>query len=197
METQKPLSDLNMSNTSPKSVLDNVDHRGTSSPGVVNSHSHEINETRDAADGIFTESSNGSRHERVEVNEAVDDSPRIYTPMPVGESNSCEGISCKVEKMCTPSPLGENNCNRESVEIKNNANITPQMPPGSPSPDIYTEEPPGRLIHSKVMCVSVLFFTKLVIMTNTELGLNFQKWFIISHVVTFRDRRTRRLAKDY
>uniref|UniRef100_A0A5B7AVI3 Ubiquitin carboxyl-terminal hydrolase n=1 Tax=Davidia involucrata TaxID=16924 RepID=A0A5B7AVI3_DAVIN len=142
METQKPLSDLNMSNTSPKSVLDNVDHRGTSSPGVVNSHSHEINETRDAADGIFTESSNGSRHERVEVNEAVDDSPRIYTPMPVGESNSCEGISCKVEKMCTPSPLGENNCNRESVEIKNNANITPQMPPRSPSPDIYTEEPP-------------------------------------------------------
>ncbi|KAA8525876.1 hypothetical protein F0562_007731 [Nyssa sinensis] len=149
METQKLFFDHNMSNTSPKSVLDNVDHNGTLSPSVpsvVNSHRLEIHETKDAADGIPMESSIGLRHERVEVNEAVDDSHRIYTPVPVAESNSCEGTSCKVGKMCTPSPLGEKNCNLQSVKIKNNANITPQTPPRSPSPDIYAEELPEVII---------------------------------------------------
>ncbi|XP_024995445.1 ubiquitin carboxyl-terminal hydrolase 20-like [Cynara cardunculus var. scolymus] len=42
METYKPSLDPNLSNTSPKSVLENVDHTSTSADAV---HSHEINES--------------------------------------------------------------------------------------------------------------------------------------------------------
>ncbi|XP_059656806.1 ubiquitin carboxyl-terminal hydrolase 20-like [Cornus florida] len=138
IEAEKPFFDPNISNTSPKSVLDNVDHNCTLSPNGENSHNFEANETIDTTNGFCEESSRESRHEGI----AQDDShsPSMYTPVSVGVSNSCGGTS-EVEKTCAVSPLGENNCSRKSNELKNNV-ITPQTPPRSPSPDLYAEEPP-------------------------------------------------------
>ncbi|CAK9173400.1 unnamed protein product [Ilex paraguariensis] len=143
METQKPSMDLCLSNTSPKSVLDNMDHICTSSPSTRNNHSSYVNETTDTGHRICTEFSRGSGHDKVEASEAEDDSHMIYAPMPLGESNSFNQTSRNVENKISPSVLEENNCNKE-FEVKKIANISPYTPPRSPSPEIYKDESPER-----------------------------------------------------
>ncbi|CAL5355762.1 unnamed protein product [Camellia sinensis] len=138
METDKSSVDPTVSNNSPKSVLDNVDHISTSSPHVANNCSCEINKAREDVVGISVEPSNGFRHDGVEGNE----SQRLSTPVPPEISDSTSGASCEVEKKLSPSVLTENSCNQEFDEVKNGANITSSTPPSPPSPDIYAEEPP-------------------------------------------------------
>lgn len=136
MQTLKPFLDAQNSNTSPKSVLENVDIR-TSSPSPANNHNHDVNETSDAADEICMECPNESRHDPVDGSKDRDE-----TTVPLDSSNYSSNGTCKTKKVFSPSVLREKNLNQD--EGKTNANNTPQTPPRSPSPDLYKEESPGR-----------------------------------------------------
>ncbi|KVH89676.1 Peptidase C19, ubiquitin carboxyl-terminal hydrolase 2, partial [Cynara cardunculus var. scolymus] len=84
METYKLSMDRPLSNNSPKSVLDNVDHH-CASPYASNYHSHSIIDTRKA--GHSPESFDRSKYERVEATGSKDP-PQTYTPIPLEASNS-------------------------------------------------------------------------------------------------------------
>ncbi|KAK9274644.1 hypothetical protein L1049_021895 [Liquidambar formosana] len=154
MEAKKTCLDPDILNTSPKSVLDNVDNICTSSPSVANGYSCGVNETGDAAEGISVQFCSGSRHDGDDVNEAMvgvdavrDDTQRIIPLMPLGASDSCNETLSNDEDMCTASALKENNCNQETNEVRNNVNIHPQTPPRSLSPDTFSKECPEVQYH--------------------------------------------------
>ncbi|KAI7989781.1 Ubiquitin carboxyl-terminal hydrolase 20 [Camellia lanceoleosa] len=142
METEKSSIDPNLFSNSPQSVLDNVDRIGTSSPNVADNCSGEVNEAGEVAVGISVDSFNKRTHNSVEVDEAKDDSHRLFTPGPPVMSNSSSETAYKVERKFSPSALRDNNSNRELNKVAKNVNIIPSTPPRSPSPDIYAEEPP-------------------------------------------------------
>lgn len=128
METQKPSLDPNVSNTSPKSVLDNVDPTRTSSSSIANNHSFDAKENSDASDGISTEYSNGLRYDHFEGTESKDASHTYNTPATVRESNAAFETPFKAEKIYSTSNFKENNTNHEFSEVKINGNITPRRP---------------------------------------------------------------------
>ncbi|XP_028103703.1 ubiquitin carboxyl-terminal hydrolase 21-like isoform X1 [Camellia sinensis] len=142
METEKSSIDPNLFSNSPQSVLDNVDRIGTSSPNVADNCSGEVNEAGEVAVGISVDSFNKRTHNSVEVDEAKDDSHRLFTPVPLVMSNSSSETAYKVERKFSPSALRDNNSNREFNKVAKNVNIIPSTPLSSPSPDIYAEEPP-------------------------------------------------------
>ncbi|PSR89241.1 Ubiquitin carboxyl-terminal hydrolase [Actinidia chinensis var. chinensis] len=123
IETEMSSLYQNVSNNSPKSVLDIMDHVGTSSLNMANNHSVEIKKVIE---------------EVVEGNEAKDETHKT----PIGICSSSDGTLGEVDKKFSPSPLIEKNLNQEFGEVNNKVKITPPMPPRSPSPDIYAEEPP-------------------------------------------------------
>ncbi|GFZ17151.1 ubiquitin-specific protease 20 [Actinidia rufa] len=123
IETEMSSLYQNVSNNSPKSVLDIMDHVGTSSLNMANNHSVEIKKVIE---------------EVVEGNEAKDETHKT----PIGICSSSDGTLGEVDKKFSPSPLIEKNLNQEFGEVNNKVKITPPIPPRSPSPDIYAEEPP-------------------------------------------------------
>ncbi|KAM7530986.1 hypothetical protein LguiB_034396 [Lonicera macranthoides] len=118
METEKPFLYPTISNTSPKSVLENVDQIPRLSPSFANKHSYEANEA------INTK----------------DDSCDVHTPVLVGAKRSPDRASHKFYTEKTFSV--EINSKRVFSEVQKYADITPRTPPRSPSPDIYDDEPP-------------------------------------------------------
>ncbi|KAI3707641.1 hypothetical protein L6452_26268 [Arctium lappa] len=85
METYKLSVDRTLSNTSPKSVLDNVDDHCTS-PYTSNYHSHNVIDTSKAGHIISPESFDRSKYNRAKV-AGPKDPPQTYTPIPLEASN--------------------------------------------------------------------------------------------------------------
>lgn len=146
METQNPSSiePETSVNTSPKSVLDNVDRVSTSSSNLPdNNHNNncDVDQISDASNEISREPFNGSRSdwfEGIEVKD--DDSQRIYGPLPLRESNSSShGTSFQVQNKNSPSK-------REFGQVNDN-HFNLLTPPRSPSLDnTYEEDPQGKFI---------------------------------------------------
>ncbi|GFS32580.1 ubiquitin-specific protease 20 [Actinidia rufa] len=122
IETEMSSLYQNISNNSPKSVLDIMDHVSTSSPNMANNHNVEIKKVTELVDG----------------NEARDEPHKT----PIGLRSSSDGTLDEVEKKFSPSPLIEKNLNQDFSEVNNKVKMAPPMPPRSPSPVIYAEEPP-------------------------------------------------------
>ena len=133
IETEMSSLYQNISNNSPKSVLDIMDHVGTSSPNMANNHNVEIKKVTELVDG----------------NEARDEPHKT----PIGLRSSSDGTLDEVEKKFSPSPLIEKNLNQDFSEVNNKVKMAPPMPLRSPSPDIYAEEPPGKFIFLVSFCV--------------------------------------------
>lgn len=133
METEKPSLYPTISNTSPKSVLENVDQIPTLSPSFANKHSY------DSIEAINTK----------------DDSCDVHTPVLLGAKCSSDGASHKfdTEKIFS---VKEMNSKRASSEVQKYVDITPRTPPRSPSPDIYDDEPPGKILFRRCL-VNVLY----------------------------------------
>lgn len=107
METYKPSLDPNLSNTSPKSVLENVDHTSTSAETV---HLHDINE---------------SCSNKVSVAGVKDHSFQSNTMVPLKPTNSSElNASNHVMKEKSPLTLKEYGSNH-MPEVEKNAGVTP------------------------------------------------------------------------
>lgn len=163
LETIKPLLDPHSSNTSPKSVLDNVDIR-TSYPNHATNCHYDVNGTSDAALGNILESPSRSRDDQVdsinykddaqqmsttfplEATSSIDDSvyeikdknvtPGVTTTLPPGTSISLKD-NCDGTKAISPSVLQECSLNQDDVRSNDD---NPQTPPRSSSPDIYRDE---------------------------------------------------------
>lgn len=162
LETIKPFLDTRSSNTSPKSVLDNVDIR-TSSPNHATNCHYDVNGTSDAAHENILESPSGSRGDQVDGIEYKDDTQRMSTTVPFEATSpfdrpvdgskdknvtprvtttSSPGTSVSLNdnrngmKVFLPSVLQENSLNQD---VRSNAD-NPQTPPRSSSPDIYRDE---------------------------------------------------------
>lgn len=159
MEAPNPCLDPNILNTSPKSVLDNVDSVCTIYPSVASIDNCDANESRDKVEGVSSDFSCGTRHQRVEVNEtrdamvgssgpllcrskqdelvsndSKDNTPINNTSMLLEANNAPDGTSYNDEKMCTTSSLGRSNSHKGIDENKDDG-FHPLTPPGSPSPD--------------------------------------------------------------
>ena len=172
MEEPNPCLDPNILNTSPKSVLDNVDSVCTIYPSVASIDNCDANESRDKVEGVSSDFSCGTRHQRVEVsetrdaivgssgpllcrskqdelgsNDSKDNTPINNTSMLLEANNPPDGTSYNDEKMCTTSSLGRSNSHKGIDENKDDG-FHPLTPPGSPSPDKVSLESSGKQFHS-------------------------------------------------
>lgn len=162
MDAQKPFLDPNLLNTSPKSVLDNMDSVCVSYPSVASIDNCDANESRDDVEGVPSEFSCGTKCQGVEVdetrdavagsrskqdglesNDSKDATLMNKTSVSLGASNRCDGngTSYNDEKMCTTSSLEKNNFLKGIDENKDDG-FHPLTPPGSPSPDKVSLESP-------------------------------------------------------
>ncbi|KAF8379074.1 hypothetical protein HHK36_028501 [Tetracentron sinense] len=151
MERQKLCVDSDSLNTSPKSVLDDMETMCTSFPRGGSICNSEVKETKDNVQRNCSLVSSGERTCSGDFKECRDDVDKICTPIPC-RASTCSGQVNKplnnVERFSTPSPLGASNCSQEVNKARNNVIIHPQTPePRSPSPDIYSEEPPDLSYH--------------------------------------------------
>ncbi|BFG31021.1 hypothetical protein CerSpe_172950 [Prunus speciosa] len=148
VESLKPCLDPAMTNTSPKSVLENVESASILSPSVNNVDCCAANETGDAHERI-TLSLPRARCEVVEVidtrdaadgcsKETKDSAAVIDASTPGRASNSFDGKSHNNENICSTSSLGGNRCHKRSAKVY----IHPMTPPRSPSPDLPSFESP-------------------------------------------------------
>lgn len=178
MEAPYPCLDPNMLNTSPKSVLDNVDSVCTIYPSVASIDNCDANESRDKVEGV----SSDTRHQRVEVNEtsdaivgssgpllcrskqdelrssdSKDNTPINNTSMLLEANNPPDGTSYNDEKMCATSSLGRSNSHKGIDENKDDG-FHPLTPPGSPSPDKVSLESSGKQFHSSKTIYICLFY---------------------------------------
>lgn len=162
-ETIKPLLDPHSSNTSPKSVLDNVDTR-TSYPNHATNCHYDVNGTSDAALDNILESPSRSRDGQVDSINYKDDTQQMSTTLPLGvtspiddpvheiqDRNVTPGVTttlppgtsislkdnCDGMKVFSPSVLQEYSLNQDDVRSNDD---NPQTPPRSSSPDIYRDE---------------------------------------------------------
>lgn len=164
MEEQRSSLNPSILNTSPKSVLDNVDGVHASYPGaaVVN---YDADESRNAAEGNSCEFSDGLRQkcnefdevrdaaagssghllyrsqDELRSNDPRDDTPVDYTSAPLGP-----GTYCDDEILCSTSSLGRDNCQKGVDEVKDDG-FHPLTPPGSPSQDKVSLTSPGVKYH--------------------------------------------------
>lgn len=157
--------DLTGSNTSPKSVLDNVD---SACPSAVNMDSSEAKETEDAIEGTSSHISCQRKLEEFEISEARDetegisaqisnsngpkfhttvgDSPMVNVSLPLRSSDCHDGVLH--DDMLCASPVEEDSCNQVAKKIGRNGDLHPPTPPRSPKPDICSRGLPGKGICS-------------------------------------------------
>lgn len=166
LEAQKPSLDTNTMNTSPQSVLDNVENAsvphsietsidifdddeyrdggaGTSSWYTYGARheGNEVNNARNAA-GASECNFNGPKDDRVGPNDSGDD--HVVDPsMPQGASNSNEA-SCDSDTKCNTLPLGKTNCHKGANEEGSDV-FHPLTPPRSKSPDTFSSESRGKV----------------------------------------------------
>jgi ubiquitin carboxyl-terminal hydrolase 36/42 len=146
IEKQKQCIDLAILNTSPKSVFDNVD-ASTSSSSLPLNYCGDVNETSDATEEVFMDTSSGPIDGKTD--DCEDKENKVPVTVPLASVPSCEAAESPSESI-----LRDKNSNQEFVEIKNVADVTPKTPSRSPSPEIYREDPPGKLIYSfMLMCL--------------------------------------------
>lgn len=167
LEAEKISSDLDLSNSSPKSVLDNMDGGYASYSRVataencnydesrdyagssltkfsceLRSKNVEGNETRDAAEEISECFSSATRQNVAEV-ETRDDTPMIDACRPLGSSD-CHDGGCSSDKVNNLPSVEDNNCSQDVAIVKSNEGFRPLTPSRSPSPDVYSGKPSGN-----------------------------------------------------
>lgn len=160
--------DADISNSSPKSVLDNVENDYTSCSGVANAESCEADEPSDSAGDCSTKFSCQLRSKDLEVNEIRDtvngmsacftlascrnvaeletrgdDIPMIDNASRPLSASDFYGVFCnkKVNKLTS---IEEDNCNQGVEKVKIIDGFHPLTPPRSPSPDVYSGKPSGK-----------------------------------------------------
>ncbi|KAL1829957.1 hypothetical protein DCAR_0209348 [Daucus carota subsp. sativus] len=163
LENIKPFLNPHCSNTSPKSVLDNVDNR-TSYPNHATNCHYDVNGTSDGAPDNFLESPSGSKDDPVNGINYKDDSQQMSTLLPLGATSptdtsvdaikdrtvtpevtttSPSGIIISLKDNCdgmraiSPSVLQQHSSNPD--DIKSNDD-NPQTPPRSSTADINRDE---------------------------------------------------------
>lgn len=164
LEAESIGMNADISNSSPKSVLDNVENDYTSRSGVANAESCkanepsasagdsstkfscqlrsidlEVNETRDTVKGMsacFTLASyrNAAEHETRDNTPMIDDASRPLS------ASDFYGVFCN-EKVNKLTSLEEDNCNPGVEKVKIVDGFHPLTPPRSPSPDIHSGKP--------------------------------------------------------
>ncbi|MFQ6656836.1 hypothetical protein Gotur_026771, partial [Gossypium turneri] len=129
IEVQKPCADPGISDSSPKSVLDDIDL--ASNLEVEKSANCSANETTDVADRASTQFSCDTQFE-VKVDEPRDVADGI-SGVPTNESEFHVSKSIDDDRMTDASipPLRSINCSEEAT----NDCVSPIMPSRSPSPD--------------------------------------------------------------
>lgn len=139
METQKQYIDLAILNTSPKSVLDNVDPSVSSSSVPLNGCG-DANETSDGMEEVFLETSSEPRNNKADSCEDKENKDPAIVPV-AADITACEP-SCEAVDLSSESTAREKSYNEGFVEVKVIADATPKTPSRSPSPEIYREDPP-------------------------------------------------------
>ncbi|XP_059307063.1 ubiquitin carboxyl-terminal hydrolase 20-like [Lycium ferocissimum] len=137
VEMQKPFIDPTIFNTSPKSVLDNVDAISITSPCILNNHASDVSESDHAAD----EASTKPELDKIEDSESRDVEP-TSTPGPTGAVNSLDYHTAEADKVSLASKHNVNNCTRDIGVTGRMETLTPKTPSRSPSPEIHRDDPP-------------------------------------------------------
>ncbi|KAL5862521.1 hypothetical protein ACOSQ3_000035 [Xanthoceras sorbifolium] len=152
LEAEKLCLERNISNLSPKSVLDNMDNDCTSYCSVAKANKCEANESKDSAGGSSAQFSCERRAEFVEVNEVKDDVEGVSvcrsaaSRQNVTDLKEARNDAPIINSLQIPS-LEENNCNLGVDEVKSNDCFHPLMPPRSPSPEFYSGKPSETSYH--------------------------------------------------
>ncbi|KAM5573395.1 ubiquitin carboxyl-terminal hydrolase 21 [Rosa sericea] len=161
MEGQMSCSDLPIMNTSPKSVLDNVENICTvnNPEGCTPSAPRDVGQkistffrrakreevlftdTRDEADRL-SEKIDGSKHDAGGFKETNESTPMITASTSVGTSKCLAGTSHNNENnenICSTSSLGGNDVHKTFDEVRD-AGCPPSTPPRSRSVDVFSFE---------------------------------------------------------
>ncbi|CAN4128158.1 unnamed protein product [Withania somnifera] len=156
IEGQKPFIDPSILNTSPKSVLENTDAVRITSPLLPSTQAFRVKEPNDAANESSPSYLNKVQDSEGKENVQMTSASRS----PLGACNVLDSKSSEVDKVASPSVLkdGSKPVSRVSI-LKENCStldsgstsrtlyITPEVPPRSPSPEIYREDPPDNHYH--------------------------------------------------
>lgn len=178
--------DPNILNTSPNSVLDNMDSacaenltvdtigncivnesrdatEGTGHEGV------EVNEVRETAAGSSSHLLHISKEDELRSNDSKDAVPMDNTSTPLGTSSLQNGTLYPKGKMCSAlSPEG-NDCQKEIDETREDG-FHSLTPPRSPSPDMVSLEYPGKHINSYNILFMYLFPLTHSVKPSTNVG---------------------------
>ncbi|XP_009791289.1 uncharacterized protein [Nicotiana sylvestris] len=133
VEMKKSFIDPSIFNTSPKSVLDNVDAISIASPRMPNDLACNVSESNNAAD----EASPKPDLEKIEDSESKY-TEQTSTP---GLSGAMKSLYSHVDEVFLPS-THEENCTRDIGVTKRSVTLTPKTLSRSPSPEIYRDDPP-------------------------------------------------------
>lgn len=147
METQKPYIDAIWNDNSPKSVLDNAEG-STSSSSVLLNCGGDVIETSDGTEEVFTETCSGP------IGGKTDNSEDKENKALVTNSSACVPSREAVDS-ASESTLRENISNEGFVEVEVVEDVTTKTPIRSSSPEIYWEDPPGKLMNSFLFMCSL------------------------------------------
>lgn len=169
IESQKFCLDPSISNTSPKSVLDNVD-RGTLFPGVEKVDNCKVGVTTDTSAETSTQFSCGTTVEEIRMDETKNenegisaqisydsgpnlccdefsgDTPFVDVSVPLGASD-CHNVLFHNEKVCGVPSAKEDICKLGANKICQNDDLHRPAPPRSTTPDVNIGELPGKVIY--------------------------------------------------
>ncbi|KAK4368718.1 hypothetical protein RND71_012510 [Anisodus tanguticus] len=143
IELQKPFIDPSILSTSPKSVLENTDAVCETSPLLPNAQAFRVKDSNDAANESSPNSLNKIQDSKGKENVQMMPAPRP----PLGASNILDSKTPEVGKVSLPSVLKENCSTPDPGSTSRTLYVTPEMPPRSPSPEIYREDPPDNDYH--------------------------------------------------
>lgn len=151
LETQKQCIDPAIQNTSPKSVLDNVDPSISSSSVPLNGCGDVNETTSDCTEEVFLETSSEPRNSKADSCE--DEENKVPAAVPLtSDSTACEPPREAVD-LSSESILREKNSNEGIVGVKVVVDVTLKTPSRSPSPDIYRDDPPGKSSSFLFVCL--------------------------------------------
>ncbi|XP_061958653.1 ubiquitin carboxyl-terminal hydrolase 21-like isoform X2 [Populus nigra] len=163
IKPQELCSDPRNSNTSPKSVLDNVNRECI---GVGNNKSSETNVIKDAIEATSTHISFERKFEesesRVETKGnfaqispanrpnfhrivSIDETRMVDVSVPLGVSDYHDGV-LHDEMLCFPPSVEEDNCNQGAEKIEINGDLHSPTPHRSPTPDKGLPEARHRIL---------------------------------------------------
>lgn len=160
METSRPCMVPSILNTSPKSVLDNVDSLYNSNPNIANYVSCDANESKEF-DRQMSDYSFRGMNEVLEANDTVDASHepglfcselnRATVSYNVSRDDTTNAQASCNERNGTLSSH-ENNVHQEVVDIRENDGFHPLTPPSSPGSDTFS---PGNVVYLRVLFLSI------------------------------------------